>query len=62
MATTDTELTGLEARKAELIQRFLELQELADRTNDKIYAITVEIERLNAQIARARSAEAPRAR
>lgn len=47
---------SLEKEKAALIARFLELQELAEKTNDQIYQLTVEIERLNAKIERARQA------
>ena len=46
----------LEKEKAALIARFLELEELAEKTNDQIYKLTVEIERLNAKIERARQA------
>jgi predicted nucleic acid-binding Zn-ribbon protein len=49
-------LDNLEKEKAALIARFLELQELAEKTNDQIYKLTVEIERLNARIERARQA------
>lgn len=49
-------LDTLEKEKAGLIARFLELQELAEKTNDQIYQLTVEIERLNARIERARQA------
>ncbi len=49
-------LESLEKEKAALIARFLELQELAEKTNDQIYKLTVEIERLNARIERARQA------
>jgi chromosome segregation ATPase len=49
-------LEALEKKKAALIARFLELQELADRTNDRIYSLTVEIEQLNARIKEARQA------
>lgn len=44
----------LEKEKAALIARFLELQELAEKTNDQIYQLTLEIEKLNAKIGRAR--------
>lgn len=49
-------LDNLEKEKAALIARFLELQELAEKTNDQIYKLTLEIERLNARIERARQA------
>ena len=49
-------LENLEKEKAALIARFLELQELAEKTNDQIYQLTLEIERLNAKIKSARQA------
>jgi hypothetical protein len=47
-------LETLEKEKAALIARFLELEDLVEKTNDQIYKLTVEIERLNAKIGRAR--------
>ena len=47
-------LETLEKEKAALIARFLELQELAEKTNDQIFQLTIEIERLNAKIKSAR--------
>ncbi|MEK7466266.1 MAG: hypothetical protein AAB074_02525 [Planctomycetota bacterium] len=44
----------LEKEKAALIARFLELQDLVEKTNDQIYKLTIEIERLNAKIRQAR--------
>ncbi|MCE9583932.1 MAG: hypothetical protein K8T20_15725 [Planctomycetes bacterium] len=43
----------LEKEKAALIARVLELQELAEKTNDQIYQLTLEIEKLNVKIRRA---------
>ncbi|KAF0246829.1 MAG: hypothetical protein FD180_359 [Planctomycetota bacterium] len=50
----ESHLDHLEKEKAALIARFLELQELAEKTNDQIYQLTIEIERLNAKIGQAR--------
>ena len=51
---SEPSLDRLEKEKAALIARFIELQELAEKTNYQIYQLTIEIERLNAKIGRAR--------
>jgi len=52
----DTTLESLEKQKGALIARVLELQELADSTNEKIYQLTIQIEQLNLKIGQARQA------
>ncbi|NUN47233.1 MAG: hypothetical protein HUU15_00195 [Candidatus Brocadiae bacterium] len=56
MAHTTPEIEDLEKAKAALIARYLELQEQVDRANDRIYAVTIEIEQLNLRIQQARAA------
>lgn len=53
-------IEALEKEKAALIARFLELEDLAEKTNDQIYRLTIEIEQLNAKIQRVRQAEPAR--
>jgi hypothetical protein len=43
-------LEELEAQKRALIERYMQLQDVADNTNEQIYKITCEIARLNLQI------------
>jgi len=45
---------ALEKEKAALIARVIELQELAEKTNDQIYQLTLDIEKLNVKIGRGR--------
>ena len=49
-----TEVETLEKRKSALIARYIEMQENVDDWNEKIYQLTLEIEKLNAEISRAR--------
>ena len=57
--SSDTNLQGLESRKAGLIRRYLEIQDILDRYNDEVYQVTCEIEALNISIAKAKAEAAP---
>ena len=46
------ELQRLKALKERLIERYISLQDEADRTNEKIYSVCCDIEKMNIEIQR----------